>query len=304
MKRAFLPRLACPSCRTAYDLTEHEATGDDVLSGFLTCRCCAIVVPIVKGFPLFTEPRLHAGQTDPAALAALEADLFGTESDYLEYRQRKLERETLEIYAAFQPFNESTRAFEPVLDVFAGAVRPGDLILDPWCRSGWTAAWLAELFPEQTIVACWEGDKSVLGYRGFGHWFAASRRPQNVEIAFVDPARGLPFADGAFAAVYALDAFHRFSLIPFAGDILRVAKPSAVLALAHLHLTNSEPEPYFDRGGLYVARPVWTIARGWINSWRVTVANPVCSAKWTCFAPQTDLFPMKIRERPTIMASS
>ncbi len=249
MKRSILPALACPSCRVGYALAELEASGEDVTSGFLTCRSCAIVIPIVRGFPLFTEPRLHAGQADLGALAEIEARLFGSDEDYLTYRRRKLERSGMEIYAAFQPFNESTRAFEPALAAFARNLAPGDIILDPWCRSGWSAEWLAALFPQQTILALWEGDTSVLGYRGFGRWLSRESRAANIEVMFARPERGLPFADGAFGGVYALDAFHRFSLTPFAGEILRVAAPSAAIVLAHLHLTNSEPSPYFERGG-------------------------------------------------------
>lgn len=249
MKRSILPALACPSCRTGYDLAALESSGEEVTSGFLTCRSCAIVVPIVRGFPLFTEPRLHAGQADRGALAEIEARLFGSDDDYLIYRRRKLERGGMEIYAAFQPFNESTRAFEPALAAFARNLAPGDIILDPWCRSGWSAEWLAALFPQQTIVALWEGETSVLGYRGFGRWLSRESRAANIEVMFARPERGLPFAEGAFGGVYALDAFHRFSLMPFAGEILRVAAPSAAIVLAHLHLTNSEPSPYFERGG-------------------------------------------------------
>lgn len=249
MRRFLLSALACPGCRTHYDLTEHEAAGESVSSGFLTCRSCAIVIPIVCGFPLFTEPMLHAGQASRAGLAAIKAQLFGSTEDYLEYRRTKLERGQVEVYAAFQPFNESTRAFEPALAAFASGLKPGDLILDPWCRSGWSAFWLASLFPEQTIVALWQGQTSVLGYRGFAHWFADAVRPANVEVMFGDPERALPFASQTFAGIYALDAFHRFSPTPFAGELMRTAQPTAHIVLAHLHLSNSEPEPYFDRGG-------------------------------------------------------
>lgn len=249
MKRSILPALACPSCRVGYDLAELEASGEEVTSGFLTCRACAIVIPIVRGFALFTEPRLHAGQAGVDELAEIEARLFGSDDDYLVYRRRKLERGGMEIYAAFQPFNESTRAFEPALADFARNLAPGDIILDPWCRSGWSAEWLAALFPRQTILAVWEGDTSVLGYRGFGRWLSRERRAPNIEVMFARPERGLPFASGTFGGIYALDAFHRFSLTPFAGDLLRVAAPSAAIVLAHLHLTNSEPSPYFERGG-------------------------------------------------------
>lgn len=262
MKPATLEILRCPSCRADYELRVHEEAAGEVMSGFLRCRRCAVVVPILQGFPFFTEPLLHEGQATVDNLAALAARLLGTPQDYLLYRRRKLERGGVEIYAAFQPFNESTRALEPILPLFRAHLKPGDYILDPWCRSGWSAEWLAKLFPEQRIVALWQGDSSVLGYRGFAHWLAAGRRSPNVEVMFVHPERGLPFGAGVFGGVYALDAFHRFSLVPFAGECLRVARSDAAIALAHMHLTNSEPDPYFERGGV-----MWhgTDYRAWLD---------------------------------------
>jgi hypothetical protein len=175
--------------------------------------------------------------------------LLGTEDQYRTYRKRKFERGEMEIYAAFHPFNESLRATEPLLPAIAAGLKPGDIILEPWARTGWTAAWLAARFPEQRIVALWEGDSSVLGYKGFAYWFDQRTRPENLDVLFVHPDRGLPFHDGAVGAVFSHDCFHRFGVDTFGAELLRVARQDAPIVLAHTHLSNSEPDPFFARGG-------------------------------------------------------
>jgi uncharacterized protein YbaR (Trm112 family) len=248
MKRALLDILACPSCRQGLDHQAHDTEGEEILSGWLRCAGCGVVTPIVEGFPLFTEPKLHAGLAGPAEIAALAARLFGTDADYRAYIALKQARGALEEYAAFGPFNEAVRSTEPLHRVFETHLAPGDYILDAWCRTGWTGEMLASRFPAQRVVALWEGDNSVLGYRGFRYWLNHRRRSPNLDVVFADPARGLPFKAGAFGALQGLDALHRYPLVPFAGDCLRVVRRDGALAFPHVHLTNSEPDPWFDRG--------------------------------------------------------
>jgi uncharacterized protein YbaR (Trm112 family) len=246
VRRSTLDLLACPSCRGAWDVVVHAGSGRDIETGALACPGCAVVVPILHGFPLFGEAL--AAVPSPEEADALAARLFGTTEDYASYEARKLERGALEPYAAFHPFNESTRAIEPLLASIGALLKPGDAILDTWCRSGWNGEWLAARFPEQTVVAYWEGDSSVLGYRGFRRWLGPGRRSSNLDVLFVPPERPLPFRDGAFAFVHAPDSLHRYGLYPFAAECLRVATPEAVVAFPHVHLTNSEPDPWFERG--------------------------------------------------------
>lgn len=153
-------------------------------------------------------------------------------------------------YAAFQPFNESTRAFYALLDLIRALLRPGDLILDTWGRTGWSGEMLAALFPEQHVVSIWEGNFDVLGYMGYAHWLAAGRRAPNHDIVFVPPGGPLPFGDRKFALVHGLDSLHRYAPATFVGDLLRIARDDAPLIFPHVHMANSEPAPYFDRGGL------------------------------------------------------
>ncbi|MBI5941343.1 MAG: hypothetical protein HY859_13040 [Caulobacterales bacterium] len=248
MQRAILPTLACPTCRRGLELHGHADATGEIRQGHLNCTTCGLHIPVVEGFPLFTEPRMHSGQVSAPALEALSQQLFGDPAGYLEYRARKDERDLWEAYAAFQPFNESTRAAEPLLETLAAHLRPGDVILDVWGRTGWSGEWLAGLFPQNRVMSLWEGDSSVLGYRGFRHWLGSDRRAANLDILFAPPNRPLPFRDGAFGAIYALDSLHRYDLYPFAGECLRVARPDAVLLFAHLHLSNAEPDPFFERG--------------------------------------------------------
>jgi len=263
MHRSLEAALACPSCRTGYTLHAHEEANDDVLWGYLRCPGCAVVIPIAQGFAFFTEPLLHAGQASRDALEERATRWFGTPDTYSAYHQRKFDRGEMEPYAAFHPFNESTRALDAVIPVLDAQLRHGDLILDPWSRTGWSAEWLAAHFTGQRVVALWEGDRSVLGYRGYRHWLAAGKKSPNLDVIFAHPERGLPFRNESFALLYALDSFHRFSLHGFAGECLRVSAKTAPLVLAHLHLTNSEPEPWFDRGcNMYHGRDY----RAWLDA--------------------------------------
>ena len=248
MHRATLNLLSCPSCRQAFMPTAHLEREDRIELGYLQCHGCAVVIPIISGIALFSEPLLHAGQASQEALRALQQAWFGSVESLASYRSERARRGTLEPYAAFQPFNESTRTLGPLLPHIDRALSPGDAILDTWCRTGWSGEWLAGRFPENRVISIWEGDSSVLGYRGFGYWLNLDRRASNLDLILTHPERPLPLADASITFLYALDSLHRYRLYPFAGECLRVTKPHGPIVFAHLHLTNSQPEPYFERG--------------------------------------------------------
>lgn len=248
MRPSTLEILACPSCRRGYEAQIHARDGAEILSAALSCPGCGITIPVVEGFPLFTEPRLHAGLASAEAIQAMAARLFGADDDYRRYIALKEERGAQEDYAAYGPFNEATRSAEPMHRVLDTHLAPGDFILDTWCRTGWSGETLASRFPAQNVVAVWEGDNSVLGYRGFSYWLNHRRRSPNLDILFTDPERPLPFRDGAFAGLQGQDSLHRYALNPFAGECLRVVRKDGCLIFPHVHLTNSEPDPWFDRG--------------------------------------------------------
>jgi uncharacterized protein YbaR (Trm112 family) len=248
MHRSLLDVLACPSCRIGFEPTAHEETDAEVALGFLRCPRCAIVVPVLGGLVLFTETLLHEGLATATALADMAMRLFGSTAAYDDYRRDKRKRGVLESYAAFAPFNESTRVIEPILPHAVGSLRAADWILDTWCRTGWSGEWLAGRFPAQRVVSLWEGNSSVLGYRGFRHLLGQGQRAHNLDIVFCQLEKPLPFRDDAFGLVHAYDSLHRYSLYPFAGECLRVARADAAVVFSHLHLNNSEPEPFFKRG--------------------------------------------------------
>jgi len=154
----------------------------------------------------------------------------------------------LDLYAAFQPFNESSRALYPFLSLLRDTLKPGDIILDTWCRTGWSAELLAGLFPEQQVIAIWEGNSNVLGYRGFDYWLNSSKRADNLDIIFTHPDYALPLASNSIAFVHGLDSLHRYRHQGFIPEVLRVCRDDGVLIFPHIHLSNSEPEPFFERG--------------------------------------------------------
>ncbi|TNF34516.1 MAG: hypothetical protein EP312_06220 [Gammaproteobacteria bacterium] len=231
--------LACPQCRQPL---EHR-------HDWLSCHHCQTAWPVLAGFPCFGHPTELAA-ADAGQHAQLLQQQLGDPADYQHLIDEKQRRGHFDLYAAFQPFNESTRAVYPLLPLLQATLRPGDIILDTWCRTGYSAALLAGLFPQQQVIALWEGNHNVLGYRGFRHWFGNGQCPDNLHIVFTHADQPLPLANGSVRVVHGLDSLHRYDIDTFPAECLRVCDPEGVLVFPHIHLTNSEPDPWFDRGCL------------------------------------------------------
>jgi acyl-coenzyme A synthetase/AMP-(fatty) acid ligase/uncharacterized protein YbaR (Trm112 family) len=239
--------LACPSCRGTLRL---KRCGSDAPGfGWLVCVPCGTAVPVRRGFAHFGESIPLADPPELARLASLDLELAGERETYRNFVAAAARRPTFDLYSAFAPFNEATRALYPLIEVLRAHLAPGDLVLDLWCRTGWTGALLSGLFPQQRVVSMWEGPSNVLGYSGYRYWLGEAVRPANWTIVFADPRKGLPFANGAAGLVHAADSLHRFELEPFLDECRRVGRANAALVFPHVHLANSEPHPFFERGG-------------------------------------------------------
>lgn len=214
----------------------------------LTCPGCQMAIPVCRGFPLFPEARPLPEKPLISWVEQLSDELFDTPDSYRNFLRLKSERGIMDLYAAFQPFNESTRALYPFVDLLRQSLKPGDIILDTWCRTGWSAELLAGLFPEQHVIAIWEGNSNVLGYRGFDYWLNSDSRPSNLDIIFTHPDHPLPLASNSVAFVHGLDSLHRYRHLGFIPEVLRVCRDDGVLIFPHNHLSNSQPEPFFERG--------------------------------------------------------
>jgi len=220
------------------------------------------LVPVLHGFPIFCE-QILGGDDPTSALRALDGRLFGTRLEFEAFLRAKRRRPSIDLYAAFRPFNESTRAVDPMVDFLSAHLRPGDVILDLWCRTGWTGELLSSTFPEQRILSVWESSSDILGCRGFRYWLDEGRRRNNWDLIFHDPNEPLPFRDDAFAIVHGLDTIHRYRHRPLISDCLRVCRRDGVLVFPHIHLTNSEPDPFFERGEAQLHGTHW---RGYFES--------------------------------------
>ncbi|MDP9901051.1 AMP-binding protein [Variovorax ginsengisoli] len=195
----------------------------------------------------FDRPTL-APQVGDGLGAQLRDELFGDEPAYARFVEAKYLRPNYDGYAAFEPFNESTRAWYGLLAEIRAGLQPGQPILDLWGRTGWSGASLAAMFPDHPVYMVWEGDRNVLGYKGYRYWLGQGARAANLHIVFSDLEKPLPFADGFFGLVHGLDTLHRYSPSPLVAECLRVSMPTAPLVFAHIHLSNSEPVPFFERG--------------------------------------------------------
>lgn len=245
--------LCCSVCRSDFEIAALEKRDENILSGFLICPECCTAVPVCAGFPLFPEVLMyHRNQHTMEYLRTLEAKLFGDPSRYEAFVQKKYQRPSHDAYAAFQPFNESSQAFLPFIPLLRSVLKPGDRILDTWCRTGWSAGFLSGLFPEQKIISIWEGNSDTLGYRGFRYWYSDSIGETNMDILFHSLNDPLPFKSKSIDVVHGLDTLHRYRQHVALPELLRVTKDHGTLVFPHVHLSNSQPEPYFDRGGFII----------------------------------------------------
>ncbi|HEX4849410.1 MAG TPA: hypothetical protein VFV08_01325, partial [Puia sp.] len=168
-------------------------------------------------------------------------------SKYQQFLRRKGRHPLPDLYACFQPFNEAFKALFPFINYVRERLNPGDTVLNLWDRSGWMASMLAGWFPEQKIITVWEGDKDILGYKGFDYWMSAERR-KNHTVVFTDFFRPFPFENGTASAIIGMDLIHQFNQPELLAELHRIAKPSAPIVFPHVHLTNNVPEPFFERG--------------------------------------------------------
>lgn len=143
---------------------------------------------------------------------------------YEEFIRRKNRRPLIDAYSSFQPFNEVIRAFFPFIGLLKRQLKPGDVILNLWGRSGWATSLLAGLFARQQILTTWEVGRDVLGRKGYGFWFSGPESPGNVQILFHDLRQPLPLPDGSVAVVIGMDVLHRHDLSDFVGELLRVVR--------------------------------------------------------------------------------
>ena len=140
---------------------------------------------ISEGFPLFGEAFLM-GEGDPGPKPrGARSGIFRSKSAYEGFLAAKTARPSPDTYAAFQPFNESTRALFPLLDVIRAALKPGDLDCGHVGSHGLFRRVVGgPVSPNQHVISLWEGDSNVLGYQGYRHWLGEGRRAANWDVFF------------------------------------------------------------------------------------------------------------------------
>jgi hypothetical protein len=236
------PLLRC-DCQSPYSW--QDANPDEASVRWLSCQQCRLFIPVINDFALFTEAQ-SAQKNLPEALLTLFSENI---NHYPRYLEQKKARNVIEIYAALQPFNEATRVLFPLVAALQQSLQPGDLILNCWDRTGWHSLLLSSLFPHQRIISIWDSNSSVLGYAGYDWWFSKEKRPANLDVIFLPANTNLPFATDSVALIFAHDVLHRYPFADYPDEIERVCQSDGLIIYAHVHLSNSEPEPWFQRGG-------------------------------------------------------
>ena len=249
MKLTLSGLLCCPTCRSDLSVWVAKTDRDALEQGILMCGQCSTAIPVVGGFVLSSERFLLTSPPGADLLERLSREILGNPSAFNQFLEARALRPLIDSYAAFMPFNESTRALLPLLPLLRSVLRPGDVILDTWCRTGWQGELLAGLFPQQQIVSIWEGNRGLLGYRAFHHWLGSGRRAPNLEVVFHSCDDPFPFRDGSFKLVVGLDSLHRYRQVNLLPECLRVCGREGVVVFPHVHLSNNNPDPFFDRGG-------------------------------------------------------
>ena len=152
---------------------QHKDSKNEI--GFLQAKNGMGIVPYINNFIFFNEADIHAGKHLEDKLEKLSNSMIAQMKDYKRFILHKKERPLVDIYAGFKPFNEAMKSFFPFVKSLRKVVRKGDVILNLWDRTGWTTTLLSGLFPDQQILTTWDGNKDVLGYRGYKFWMDKKR---------------------------------------------------------------------------------------------------------------------------------
>lgn len=204
-------------------------------------------IPQIKNLRFNDESSL-----DIPRLANLQIEKIGSKIDPLQYERfarNKFTKPATDIYAMYSPYSESYRAFYPFIAFLRQKLKSGDVIVDLSNRTGWSAFLLAGLFPEQKIVSCWEGNSDVLGYNGFNFWVNEAENIPNLEICFTKLREKLPFETDSVRVIFGFDILHHHVRSPLCDEIFRIVTPDGFVFFPHVHLANSDPDPFFKRGG-------------------------------------------------------
>lgn len=205
-------------------------------------------VPVVDGIIFSNEIDFFSPSNISKKLKKLNEKTRASKQNYERFIRQKGRRPNYDIYACFQPFNEAYKALFPFISILKKRLKKNDVILNLWDRTGWTAAFLAGIFPENVVINVWEGDKDVLGYKGFHFWYTSEINKTKVQVIFHNFDKPFLFEDNSIGLVVGLDTFHRFDQSLLMKELFRITHDNATILFPHVHLTNNEPDPWFERG--------------------------------------------------------
>lgn len=252
MRTAWLDHLRCPFCGTRLALVDTGATvADDrvVTEGVLGCECCAF--PVVAGIPVLVADdttrtamrALEAGRSHDALLTLLGLDgERATRFSALTARESEATyREALDIlspdaegrYFLYRFSDPTFRPAEAVALSLGRHHRVADgPILDLCGGSGHLARALSGLAPPDSTSP----HTVVADLHFWKLWLATQFTSPDADAVCCNADAPLPFVNELFSMVVLMDAFpYIWHKRLCADEMSRVASPSGVLLLPHLH---------------------------------------------------------------------
>ena len=245
MTRSTLALLECPFCGGELILQPApvpDIAGDEIVSGILSCACCAY--PVVDGIAYIrTGPQANAAREHLGAARCQQAlwELLEIRNERLDQFRSAVEQNGTFPHLAgilgggqmeYLVYRFSDPTFVCAEAVAAALARDSVAGAGPILDFGGGAGHLTRVLSRESA-----GRHIVLADVSFWElWLARRIVAPDADCVCCDGNAPLPFRKGAFSLAVSADAFHYvWSRRLLAGELARAVAPGGLVALCHLH---------------------------------------------------------------------